>query len=101
MLGFLRKLRHAPGADDGVTPGVTPEVTPVLTPHVTPEVAGSITPQRAITHWTEAKPFPALEAPPPGGKVQIWPAEHTPPRNPSAKDIAVELLAPMQRQPSC
>jgi hypothetical protein len=75
------------------------EVTEEVTAEVAAPLASRIPSSRLIPHWADAKPFPEPDLSSP--LVQIWPAVSAPQRCPSAKDLAAELFAALQRQPIC
>ena len=112
MFGFLR-TRRSPPVTSEVTADVTTEVTAstestaVVTAVVTSEVTSEVTtelipPPNVITKWAERKPYPPHD--PSSPTTQIWWTGKDmplPKRLPSAKQIAEELAAAMQRQPTC
>jgi hypothetical protein len=87
-----------------VTADVTAVMTALMTADVTADVAASIAStiasSRVMAHWAEPKPFPAYRDPEPGGVVQVWPVNDIWPRLPTAEQLAKELLAAMQLQPT-
>jgi hypothetical protein len=115
MFGFLCKNTHrsstarsAAAATTEVTADVTTRVTApeltakdtaAVTAGVTASLASTIASSRIITQWAEPKPFPV---PPLSTRtVQIWSANNMPLRRPTAKEVAEELFAAMQKQPLC
>src|SRR5262245_2721693 len=88
-------------------PKLTAESTAVVTAGVAADVAAdvaaslasAISSSRIVAKWAEPKAFPEPEWP--SCTVQLWWADDMPRRYPSAKQIAEELFAAMQKQPGC
>jgi hypothetical protein len=112
MFGFLRTRLSPTAATTSAGPEVTSKVTTDVTASsqstalVTAEVTSEVTTEstipssRIIRNWAEPKPYP--EHDPSSPTIQIWwTTKDMPVRLPSAKQIAEELGAAMQRQPVC
>jgi hypothetical protein len=97
-----------------VTTNVTTEVTaPVTAPEliakstapVTAEVAAQMTADitipssQIISKWADAKSPPGYDSS--SRTVQIWPVGYMPPPRPTARQLAEELFATIQKQSAC